>query len=335
MTNELTPRTKRIVGLADLVALLAAKANSTAPESRQKNTPMMNVKLMFLVLALTNVAVAEDIIWKATGTLTQVEFSNGLITEFPNAAIGTPFSLIFRFDSSSALSSTLVGESGTRYRYSDAPASVSLTVGDIELHRNQEGFDAIDIWDDFAFSGSGDPASDGFSLIWGVNSAETGGFAQIGLILRGPEHLDIYAGPGLPEEPSPLLLSLALTAVQFIDGGDAVVGNVDNLDEINSVVINSFEATPRQIIEGEDTSLSWNVSNAVECTPLEGQEEWRSTSLELPQGLSIQTIASPGCYTYTLQCTDGLLLVSESLNIEVKLADLIFLDDFEEPCILP
>jgi Leucine-rich repeat (LRR) protein/plastocyanin len=107
------------------------------------------------------------------------------------------------------------------------------------------------------------------------------------------------------------------------------------LDETNSVVINSFEATPRQIIEGEDTSLSWNVSNAVDCTPLEGQEEWRSTSLELPQGLSTQTIASPGCYTYTLQCTDGLHLVSESLNIEVKLADLIFLDDFEEPCILP
>ena len=135
---------------------------------------MKKTKLMLAALLVISplTANADIVTWEATGTLTVVDTSGGSIIEFPTAAVGTPFTLTFTFDSSTGLSSTTIGANGTRYRYFDAPLSVELTVGGTVLDRAQQGFASIDIWDDFTFAGSSDPASDGFSLIWGVESSQ-------------------------------------------------------------------------------------------------------------------------------------------------------------------
>lgn len=210
---------------------------------------MKNTKLMLAALLVISplTANAEIVTWEATGRLTVVDTSGGSITEFPTAAVGTPFTLTFTFDSSAGLSSTTIGANGTRYRYIDAPLSVELSVGGTGLGRAQQGFASIDIWDDFTFAGSSDPASDGFSLIWGVESSQVGGFAQNGLVLRGPETLDIFTGPGLPTTPSPQLTALSLTVVQLIDETDLLVGNVESVSRV---------ADPEVLLEQLSTAVT-------------------------------------------------------------------------------
>ncbi len=200
------------------------------------------MKIEKLVLATLLVippltANADVVTWEATGTLDGVDTTEGFITEFPNATVGTPFTLTFTFDSSSGLSSATTGANGFQYRYYDAPLSVELTIDGTALDRAQQDFASIDIWDDFTFSGSSDPASDGFNLIWGVESSQMNGFAQVGLILRGPEDLDIFSGQGLPTGPSPLLTTLSLVRMQFGDETDSIVGNVESVTLVPPVQI--------------------------------------------------------------------------------------------------
>ena len=171
----------------------------------------------------------EIVSWHASGLLTVVDTAGGFITEYPNAAVGVPFTLEFEFDASSPHSVEMAGGSGTRFRHFDTLQSVSLTIGGIKAERTQEGFKSIDIWDGFAFDGSAEPPSDGFNLIWFVESSQAGGFAGQSLVLRGPEHLDIFSGPGLPTEPSPLLTDLSTTLFQFNDESDLLVGIVDSV----------------------------------------------------------------------------------------------------------
>jgi len=196
--------------------------------SQVKSAGMLYVELCFLLLTLSNVSSAEIVTWEASGNLISVSSSGGFITEFPAAMIGTPFNVSFTFDAASVLSSATTGTNGTRYRYIDSLLSVELTVDGVGLDRAKEGFVSIDIWDDFTNLGSIDPASDGFNLIWGVTSP-AGGFAQLSLILRGPENLDVFSGPGLPTEPSSLLTSFSTHQFQLIDSDDSIIGDINSV----------------------------------------------------------------------------------------------------------
>lgn len=218
----------------------ANPAKRRAPKATGKMT-MSKTKLIIAALFVTSpfAANADLTIWEVTGTLTTVDTTGGFISDFPTAAVGSEFSLLLEFESSTPASSINSGGIwiGDRYRYGDALISMSLSIDGIALRRAHEGFNLLDIWDDFGLAGTPttsncfEPgvACDGFSAAQGLESSQAGGFAQIGLILRGPENLDIYSGPGLPTTPSPLLTSLSTTVVQFIDESDFIIGNVDSV----------------------------------------------------------------------------------------------------------
>lgn len=191
---------------------------------------------------------ADTVTWIASGTLSQLETSSGFITEFPDAAVGTPFVLEFAFDPvspvSSVTSETDFGGGvyfGTRYRYYDALSTVRLSIDGVDLNRATTGFVSFDVYDNFGWnsttmspcSSGGGPgataACDGIAVIRNLTSSTAGGFANINLTLRGPEHLDINNGAGLPVAPSPLLTALSLHLMQFSDSGDFMLGNVDNV----------------------------------------------------------------------------------------------------------
>lgn len=171
---------------------------------------------------------AEVVTWQATGTIDSVVTSNGNLPEFSTVAVGDRFILTFAFDASSTVYTQSGGQTGVRYRYTQALSSVHLQVDDAYLQRTNQGATSIDIWDGFSFAGSPDPAMDGLILLWGANST-SGGFAQLSMTLRGNEYLDIFTGPGLPESPSPLLTQLSQRRVQFLDGGDVIAGVVESI----------------------------------------------------------------------------------------------------------
>jgi len=209
---------------------------------------LMRVIAGLFLLGLWHIASAEVVIWQATGTLTVVDTTDGLITEFPSAEIDSAFALTFAFETSSPVS-TINTESdfgggvwlGDRYRYFDALVMVELSIGDADLSRTAEGTEFIDIWDNFASVGTSsescvDTATivcDGFVMAQGLASSQEGGFAQIALTIRGPEHLDLFSGPGLPTTPPPLLTTLSTRSFQFCDSassaGDCIIGTVDNM----------------------------------------------------------------------------------------------------------
>jgi hypothetical protein len=195
------------------------------------------IAVLFVISPLT--ANAELTIWEATGTLTTVDTSGGFISDFPTAAVGSEFRLLIEFESSTPVSSINSGGDwiGNRYRYGDALISMSLSIDGVALERAQDGFKLLDIWDNFGLAGTPTTsncfeigvACDGFVAAQDFESSQAAGFAQVALILRGTEHLDIYSGPGLPTTPSPLLTALSTTLVQFVDESDVIVGNVDSV----------------------------------------------------------------------------------------------------------
>jgi len=69
-----------------------------------------------------------------------------------------------------------------------------------------------------------------------------------------------------------------------------------------SVTINSFSATSYNILVDGYTKLSWNVSNAVSCTPTGGDFGWTNTDISLPTGTRNIKITSEGSYQFTLTC---------------------------------
>ena len=223
------------------------------------------ISLSLVVLLLLSPAVkAQVVVWEATGTLTSVDTSGGFITEFPSAGVGSEFSLLVEYEASTPVTTVNSASDfgggvyiGTRGRYNDALISISLFIDGVPLVRAPDGFNLLDIWDDFGFAGTPtsttcfEPgvACDGFVTSQGLVSSQAGGFASIALLLRGTEFLDIYTDIALPVTPSPLLTSLSTTSFQFLDGTDAIIGNVDSvtrfvtpevlLEELAEVVIDT------------------------------------------------------------------------------------------------
>ena len=149
----------------------------------------------------------EVVSWDIHGTVTSVDVSGGFIPELPSVDVGSQYLLRVEFDPLAPLPPATPGGLGNRYRHIGAVVSARLFVGGLELQRAGEGFSSIDIWDGFAFSAT-PPGADGFNLIQGVESSLQGGFAQFSFIMRGPEEQNLFSGPGLPRQPSPLLSAL-------------------------------------------------------------------------------------------------------------------------------
>jgi hypothetical protein len=199
-----------------------------------------------VILVCTSMAAdAQVVTWEARGTVTTVETSGGFITDFPAVSIGSEFLVLVEYDASTPVtsinSSTDFGGTvwiGDRYRYDTALISINLSIDGVPLMRSPDGFNLLDIWDNFGFAGVAQTtnecfepgvACDGIATSQGLASSENGGFASVALVLRGPELLDIYSGIGLPTEPSPALLSLSETFFQFVDQTDVIIGEVETL----------------------------------------------------------------------------------------------------------
>ncbi len=85
----------------------------------------------------------------------------------------------------------------------------------------------------------------------------------------------------------------------------------------NSVVINSFTASPTAITEGQSTTLAWTTSNATSCTASGGSGGWAGSAITLPSSSKTVSIASAGSYTFTLACAGTNGPVSKSLLVTV------------------
>ena len=68
------------------------------------------------------------------------------------------------------------------------------------------------------------------------------------------------------------------------------------------VAITSFSASPLNITEGQNTTLSWTTANASSCTPTGSTGDWSSHTIGLPNGSTSILITSAGTYTFGLTC---------------------------------
>jgi surface protein len=103
---------------------------------------------------------------------------------------------------------------------------------------------------------------------------------------------------------------------------NAIVSN--SSDEVSvevngapGVEINSFDATPTVLEAGESTVFSWTSDNATECFAVDGTDGWRAETIDIPGGNVALTLNTPGTHTFTLECTDGINIVSASRQVVV------------------
>ena len=216
----------------------------------------MRKLLTLTLLFLVNPAVAEIVTWEATGTLTEVDTS-GYITEFPTAAVGDPFRVVFTFDTGSALTSQDSDATGTRYQYFDSLVSLSVSINGVEWGRSDAGLDFIDLLDSYSYGGS-TWIMDGINVVRDVQATGPSAFATVNLLLRGPEDLTVINGPGIPAAPPPGLLSLAQSVLQLIDHSDRILGNIDSLVVV--IPNNPPTATPDSATTDEDLPINFALS---------------------------------------------------------------------------
>ena len=110
-----------------------------------------------------------------------------------------------------------------------------------------------------------------------------------------------------------------LFTIECSGGGDTVSRSVNvRVDAV--VSIDSFTASPNPLEIGESVMLSWSVSNATQCTPLNGAGNWTSQVLNASGGSVNIQINVAGDYLFTIECTDGDNTESRSVNVEVTAA---------------
>ncbi len=96
--------------------------------------------------------------------------------------------------------------------------------------------------------------------------------------------------------PNSNLISVTTTVPYTVQANDTTPPPPEN------VAINSFSASPSNITEGQNTTLSWTTANASSCTPTGGTGGWNSRTIGLPNSSTSITIASAGTYTFGLTC---------------------------------
>ena len=127
----------------------------------------------------------------------------------------------------------------------------------------------------------------------------------------------------------------AITARDNMITSDSWIITDGGLCSPDDVYITSFMVSPNTVLIGEITQVSWQVTNAESCTAQGGPPEWLGANITLPAGSLDLAVGEQGCYTLGLECLNGLNTVSETINLEVKHPDVIFMDNFEQPCLLP
>ena len=172
-------------------------------------------------------------------------------------------------------------------------------------------------------------AGDPITLSWTTSNA-TECFAVNGTDGWSAEFIGIPNGNALLTLNTPGTHTYTL---ECTDGINIVSANnqVTVVVSDDRVWINSFELSPTEIDDGQSTDISWDVSNATNCTALDGTAGWPETSISTPTGLTNLVIDVPGCHTFTLECTDGSRTVSANQNMKVIDTDIIFADTFEPP----
>ena len=69
-----------------------------------------------------------------------------------------------------------------------------------------------------------------------------------------------------------------------------------------SVQITSFTATPNNLIAGGTVSISWSTTNAVSCTPTNGNLIWPNVAITLPNGSVNLNLPNASTFNFTLEC---------------------------------
>jgi hypothetical protein len=89
-------------------------------------------------------------------------------------------------------------------------------------------------------------------------------------------------------------------------------------------VIESFFADPESIVAGGSTTISWNASDADDCTAADGGGGWAGSDISLPSGSLEITLEDAGSYTFTLNCINefGPTLAQTDVDVSSKFADL-------------
>lgn len=101
--------------------------------------------------------------------------------------------------------------------------------------------------------------------------------------------------------------SLTLTCDGETEGQDVKTISVSVTElVVVPILVIGFVATPDSIIEGENTTISWNIQNATSCTPSGNLEEWNNSGIEVtieePSGELQITISTAGNYLLSLIC---------------------------------
>lgn len=161
---------------------------------------------------------AEPVIWELNGTVTN---ASGTLGDLLDAT----FVVFMGFDTDAAIVRTDTGgrfDPGARYNYDPSSLyfDVSFAGGDFvrytaDLSRGAFIIQRDNSGDLAAITGEG-PQIDGYGFNTGY----------VGFAARGPSPLDIVNGPGLPADPDPRLLDLALNlfSVADVDGSGGVPG---------------------------------------------------------------------------------------------------------------
>lgn len=131
-------------------------------------------------------------------------------------------------------------------------------------------------------------------------------------------------------------------------GDPAVSSRTLTVESANAVVINTFIASPNSITEGDTTTISWSVDNADSCTASNGTGGWAGSVISLPTGSKQVTVATPGSYTFTLNCQNagggsdtattsvtaspvGVQCVSSPLSADIRDWNAFWSQDFPRP----
>ncbi|MDH4021141.1 MAG: hypothetical protein OEU84_16230, partial [Xanthomonadales bacterium] len=101
--------------------------------------------------------------------------------------------------------------------------------------------------------------------------------------------------------------SLTLTCDGETEGQDVKTISVTVTEPVvGPISVIAFVATPDSIVEGESTTISWNIQNAISCTPSGDLEEWNNSGIQVtieePSGELPITISTAGSYLLRLIC---------------------------------
>ena len=121
-----------------------------------------------------------------------------------------------------------------------------------------------------------------------------------------------WAGSAINTNGSQTINTTTVGSHQFtltcegLEAGDTAAASVVlDVNEVGSVEITSFTASPANIDAGGTTTLSWSTQNATSCTPSGGAGGWNSLTIGTQSSGTPISVTTVGTYSFTLTCQDG------------------------------